>query len=41
MGITGIVTFRNFAWNLSPLVMLATLSFFYTVQAQAGEVSLA
>ena len=41
MGITGIIAFRNFARNLSPVVMLATLSFFYTVQAQAAEVSLA
>jgi hypothetical protein len=41
LGITGILTFTNFARNLSPLVMLATLSFFYTVQAQAAEVNLA
>ena len=41
MGITGITAFPNFARNLSPLVMLATLSFFYTVQARAGEVSFA
>jgi phage-related minor tail protein len=37
MRIRGIATFRNFARNLSPLVMLATLS--TPVQAQAGEVA--
>jgi hypothetical protein len=40
MGIISITTFRNVARNLSPLVMLAIVSFFYTVQALAGEVTL-
>jgi hypothetical protein len=40
MGIISIKTFRNVARNLSPLVMLAIVSFFYTVQALAGEVTL-
>jgi PKD repeat protein len=41
MGLTGIIAFRNVARNLGLLVVLAIVSFFYAVQAQAAKVTLA